>query len=99
MGTAMSATIHELCTMVSPSLARYTCSQSTGEDMSRSRSFARKNDDSAVITFDRSRIDKNASSASPGSLLASSDPISSTPRKFRPTVPMIAALPPVCPWR
>ncbi len=77
----MSATIHELCTRVSPSFAKYTCNQSTGVDTSRSRSLAKKKDERAVMTFERSRIDKNESSARLRSLAASKGPISSTPRK------------------
>ncbi|OGU09071.1 MAG: hypothetical protein A2W29_03005 [Gemmatimonadetes bacterium RBG_16_66_8] len=81
MGTVMRATIHELCTSVSPSFARYTCSQSTGVDCRRSRSLARKNDDSAVMTLESSRIERNDSKARPSSLPARSGPMSSTPRK------------------
>ncbi len=81
IGTAISATIQLDATIVSSSFAPYSRSQSTGPDTSRSRSFARKKLESAVITFDSNRMPKKLTSSSPISFPASSGPISCTPRK------------------
>jgi hypothetical protein len=59
----------------------YSVSQSTGEDTSRSRSFARKKLDSAVMMFERSRIEPKLRRRSARSFPARSAPISSTPAK------------------
>src|SRR5688500_10859358 len=68
--------------IVSSSFAAYSFSQSTGPDTRRSRSFARKKLDSAVMMFDSRRIEKKPTRMRPSSLPASSGPISWTPRKY-----------------
>ena len=78
----MSTTIQLECSIVSSNLAPYNFSQSTGPETSRSRSFARKKLESAVMTFDSSKIEKNPTSRRPSSLPANSGPISWTPRKY-----------------
>ena len=82
IGTATSATIHDEWTVVSPSLAMYTRSQSTGADTMRSRSAARKKVERAVMMLDSSRMPRNASSSTARSLVATSVPMSGTPRKY-----------------
>ena len=81
-GIAMSATIQLEAIRVSSSCAPYRRSQSTGPDTSRSRSFARKKLESAVMTFESSRIEKKLTSISPSSFPESSGPISGIPRKY-----------------
>ncbi len=81
IGIAISTTIQLEKIVVSDSLAAYTRSQSTGADTSRSRSLARKNDDSAVMMLESSSSEKKLTSIRPSSLPASSSPISGTPLK------------------
>ena len=82
IGIAINATIQLEASTVSSNFARYTRSQSTGADTNRSRSFARKKLDSAVITFESSRIEKKVTSMRPSNLPASSGPISCTLLKY-----------------
>ena len=80
IGSVSSPTIHDECTIVSPSLARYSRSQPIGAATSRSRSLARKKVESAVMTLERSRIDRKASRMTLSTLPARRFPISCTSR-------------------
>ena len=81
IGRASSTTIQLEWSAVSKRRLPYSESQSTGDDTSRSRSFARKKLDRAAMMFDSSRMAENDRSSRPSSRPASNGPISSTPAK------------------
>ncbi len=80
MGIASRATIHDECATVSLSFARYRRNQSTGAAISMSRSFARKNVESAVTRLESRRIDANASRMTLSIFCGRNVPISGTLR-------------------
>src|SRR5690606_27118957 len=82
IGTAINTTIQLELISVSSSFAEYSRNQSVGAPTSTSRSFAKKNDDNAVITFDSNSKLRKAIRIRPSNLPARSGPISWTPRKY-----------------
>ena len=68
--------------MVSARRAPYTFTGSTGAATTSSRSSDRKNVESAVITLESKRIEKNVRNARPSSFPASRSPIPCVPLKY-----------------